>query len=100
MVLARSRADPQLRLARLRARGQLAELRRRGADVHRGRSGSLCAAEAAGLELRDDEMAPLVARTEGWATGLQLAALSLHRQPDVAAFVKSFSAATATSWTT
>jgi LuxR family maltose regulon positive regulatory protein len=89
-VVLASRADPQLPLARLRARGQLAELRAAELMFTVDEAAALLR-EAAGLELRDDEVAPLVARTEGWATGLQLAALSLHRQPDVAAFVKSFS---------
>ena len=46
---------------------------------------------AAGLELSEDAVAALVARTEGWAAGLQLAGLSLQRQPDVAGFLESFS---------
>src|ERR671910_2096795 len=89
LVLA-TRADPPLPLARLRAGGQLAELR--AADLMFSLDeGAALLQEAARLELRDDEVAPLVARTEGWAAGLQLAALSLHRQPDVAGFVESFS---------
>jgi LuxR family maltose regulon positive regulatory protein len=89
LVLA-SRADPPLPLARLRARGQLAELRE--ADL---RFGSDEAAEllrtAVGIELPEAAVAALEKRTEGWATGLQLAALSLQGQRDIDAFVAGFS---------
>jgi LuxR family transcriptional regulator, maltose regulon positive regulatory protein len=89
-VVLATRADPPLPLARLRARGQLTELRAAELMFTVDEATDLLR-EAAGLELRDDEVAPLVARTEGWAAGLQLAALSLHGQPDVAGFVESFS---------
>ena len=87
-----SRADPPLALARLRARGQLTEMR--AADLR------FTAGEAAGLleqtgpgpsvALPEAAVAALVARTEGWAAGLQLAALSLRGQEDVATFVAAF----------
>lgn len=84
-----TREDPQLPLARLRARGQLTELR---ATDLRFRE-----AEAAGflngvmrLELAPEEIAALEARTEGWIAGLQLAALSLQGRADPAPFVKAF----------
>jgi len=88
LVLA-GRADPPLALARLRARRQLAELR--AADLR------FTADEAAALlieavgELPDAAVAALGARTEGWAAGLQLAALSLRGRADVAGFVATFS---------
>jgi LuxR family transcriptional regulator, maltose regulon positive regulatory protein len=89
LVLA-SRADPPLALARLRAGGQLAELR--AADL---RFTASEAAEllygAAGLSLPDATVATLSARTEGWAAGLQLAALSLRGQTDAVRFVATFS---------
>ena len=89
-VVLASRADPPLPLARLRARGQLAELRAAELMFTVEEAAALLR-EAAGVELCADEVAPLVARTEGWAAGLQLAALSLHRQPDIAGFLESFS---------
>ncbi|HEY7483525.1 MAG TPA: LuxR C-terminal-related transcriptional regulator [Streptosporangiaceae bacterium] len=89
LVLA-GRADPPLALARLRARGQLVELR--AAQLR------FTAAEAAGLlraavgpDLPEDAVAALTARTEGWVAGLQLAGLSLRGQADVGGFVASFS---------
>ena len=90
-VMLSSRSDPPLALSRLRARGRLAELR--AADLR------FTAVEAAALlrrtpgpdvALPDTAVAALAARTEGWAAGLQLAALSLRGQPDVAGFVAAF----------
>ena len=84
-----SREDPQLPLARLRARGQLTELR--ASDLR------FSPAEAAeflnrmmGLNLRDAVIAALEARTEGWIAGLQLAALSMKGREDIASFIQSF----------
>lgn len=86
-----TREDPRLPLARLRARGQLTELR--AADLR------FTPAEAAeflnrvmGLNLSDGDVAALEARTEGWIAGLQLAALSMqgHASRDAASFIRSF----------
>jgi LuxR family maltose regulon positive regulatory protein len=89
LVLA-SRSDPPLLLARLRASGQLAELR---ADDLRFTADEAAALlrEALGADLPDAAVAVLAARTEGWAAGLQLAALSLRGQEDAAGFVAAFS---------
>jgi LuxR family maltose regulon positive regulatory protein len=84
-----TREDPQLPLARLRARDQLTELR--AADLR------FTPAEAAGflkhamgLDLAAEQVAALEARTEGWIAGLQLAALSMRGRDDIAQFVASF----------
>jgi len=84
-----TREDPALPLARLRARGQLAELR--AADLR------FTAAEAAeflnramGLNLSAEDISALETRTEGWIAGLQLAAISMQGHEDAASFVKSF----------
>ena len=91
LVLA-SRSDPPLPLARLRARGQMAELRVAELRFTPDEAATLLS-EAVGpnLTLPDTAMAALAARTEGWAAGLQLAALSLRGQTDVAGFVATFS---------
>jgi LuxR family transcriptional regulator, maltose regulon positive regulatory protein len=91
LVLA-SRADPPLPLARLRARGQLLELRAAQLRFTSEEAAALLreAAEP-GLSLPDAAVAALAARTEGWVAGLQLAGLSLRGQPDVAGFMASFS---------
>lgn len=84
-----SRADPPLPLARLRAHGELIELR--AADLR------FTADEAAdflnqvmGLNLSATDIASLETRTEGWIAGLQLAALSMQGRQDVSAFIQAF----------
>ena len=89
-VVVSSRADPPLPLARLRARGQLAELR--AADLRfTSEEAAALLGEAAGPGLPGPAVTALVARTEGWAAGLQLAALSLQGHTDAAGFVAAFS---------
>jgi LuxR family maltose regulon positive regulatory protein len=88
LVLA-TREDPPLPLPRLRARGQMAELR--ASDL---RFSPVEATEfldaSMGLRLAEGQVAALVARTEGWAAGLQLAALAMRDRADPAAFVAAF----------
>src|SRR5918912_329981 len=70
-----SRADPPLPLSRLRARGELVEVR--AADLRfTGSEAQVFLNEVMGLRLEPTLVAALEARTEGWAAGLQLAALS------------------------
>ncbi|MBO0786975.1 MAG: helix-turn-helix transcriptional regulator, partial [Actinobacteria bacterium] len=85
-----SRADPPLPLARLRARGQLAELRAADLRFTSGEAAALLA-EAVGPGLPAVAAEALVTRTEGWAAGLRLAALSLRGHADPAGFVAAFS---------
>jgi LuxR family transcriptional regulator, maltose regulon positive regulatory protein len=84
-----TRADPGLPLARLRARGELIEIR--AADLR------FTLAEAAtylndvtGLSLTAEDIAALEQRTEGWVAALQLAALSLQGRDDAAGFIAGF----------
>ena len=89
LVLA-SRSDPPLPLARLRAAGQLAELR--GSDLRfTAEEAAALLRESVGDVLPAAAVAALAARTEGWAAGLQLAGLSLRGRADVAGFVAAFS---------
>ena len=91
-VVLASRSNPPLGLARLRARGQLAELRAAELRFTPGEAAALLRHVAAGSgpALPDAAVAALAERTEGWAAGLQLAGLSLRGQHDVAAFVAAF----------
>ena len=76
-VVLLTRADPPLPLARLRARDQLLELRI--ADLRfTADEVDLFLNQVMALDLPADAVSTLDARTEGWAAGLQLAALSLH----------------------
>ena len=89
LVLA-SRADPPLPLARLRARGQLAELREHDLRFTMEETAALLR-ETSGLQLPASSLAAVASRTEGWVAGLQLAVLSLDGHPDPAGFVATFS---------
>jgi LuxR family maltose regulon positive regulatory protein len=84
-----TREDPDLPLARLRARGQLTELRT--ADL---RFTPPEAAEflnrAMNLNLSAEDITALETRTEGWIAGLQLAALSMQGHQDTTSFIQSF----------
>ncbi|HEX4395704.1 MAG TPA: LuxR C-terminal-related transcriptional regulator [Mycobacterium sp.] len=88
LVLA-TRSDPILPLARLRASADLAEMR--SADLCFGviEAGQLLN-DVLGLELAEADIQLLHRRTEGWAAGLYLAALSLAGRADGAAFIKTF----------
>jgi LuxR family transcriptional regulator, maltose regulon positive regulatory protein len=89
-VVLTSRADPPLPLARLRGRGQLAELR--AAELRfTAEEAAAFLREATGSDLPTASLAALHERTEGWAAGLQVAALSLRGQSDVAGVVAMFS---------
>src|SRR6185437_13170079 len=89
LVLA-SRSDPPLPLARLRARGQLVELRAGDLRFTAEEAAQLLRTEV-GAHLTDPVVAALGDRTEGWAAGLHLAALSLRGRGDVTRFVAEFS---------
>jgi LuxR family maltose regulon positive regulatory protein len=78
-----------LPLARLRAGGQLTEVRERDLRFTADETAALLR-EATGLELPADSLAALQVRTEGWVAGLQLAALSLQGHSDPSGFVATF----------
>jgi LuxR family maltose regulon positive regulatory protein len=84
-----SRADPALPLARLRARGELVEVR--AAELRfTADEAAAYLNETMGLELAAGEVAALEGRTEGWIAALQLAALSMQGRDDVAGFIAGF----------
>jgi LuxR family maltose regulon positive regulatory protein len=84
------RGDPPLPLARMRARGQLAEVRAEDLRFTPDEAVSLMR-EVWGLDLPEASVLELGDRTEGWVTGLQLAALTLRRGVDPAGLIKGFS---------
>ena len=88
-LLLATRADPPLPLARLRGRGQLLEI---GADDLRFTSEETAELirELRGAPLTAGQVETLTQRTEGWAVGLKMAALSMGEEKDVSAFVDSF----------
>ncbi|MFN2292765.1 MAG: LuxR C-terminal-related transcriptional regulator [Anaerolineae bacterium] len=85
-----TRSDPPLPLARLRARGQMVELRTtelRFTETEAARFLN----DIMGLGLDAGSIAVLEQRTEGWVAGLQMAALSMLNHEDVSGFIKGFS---------
>ncbi|MDP9073859.1 MAG: helix-turn-helix transcriptional regulator, partial [Actinomycetota bacterium] len=89
LLVIASRADPALPLARLRARGELVEIR--AADLRFTLDEAAAYLnEVMGLELTTADVAALEGRTEGWIAALQLAALSMQGRDDVAEFIAGF----------
>jgi LuxR family maltose regulon positive regulatory protein len=88
-VVLSTRADPPLPLARMRARGELAEIR--AADLRfASEEASELLNAAMRLHLPDGDVERLVERTEGWAAALYLAGLSLRGREDMSGFIASF----------
>jgi LuxR family maltose regulon positive regulatory protein len=89
-IVVSGRADPPLPLPRLRARGQMAELR--AADLRfTPDEAAAFLNDAMGLDLSAGDVAALEEVTEGWVAALQLAALTMRDHADVSGFVEAFS---------
>ncbi|TCC63246.1 tetratricopeptide repeat protein [Kribbella pittospori] len=88
-LLISTRADPALPLARLRARGELVEIR--AADLRfTVDEATAYLNDVTGLDLDATAIATLEGRTEGWIAALRLAALSLQGRDDATAFIEGF----------
>ncbi|ABK71604.1 LuxR family transcriptional regulator [Mycolicibacterium smegmatis] len=88
-VVLATRSDPLLPLARLRANGELVEMRSDDLRFGVGEAGQLLN-DVLGLDLTEEDVRLLHRRTEGWAAGLYLAALSLAGRAQAAAFIRTF----------
>ena len=84
-----TREDPNLPLARLRARDQLTGLRATDLRFTNAEAAEFLN-QVMGLSLSMEDIAALEARTEGWVAGLQLAAISMQGREDATSFIKSF----------
>jgi LuxR family maltose regulon positive regulatory protein len=84
-----SRRDPRLRLHRLRLAGEVAEIRARELRFSEEETRELM--DSAGVVLSDEGAEAICRRTEGWAAGVRLAAISLAAHPDPDRFVDEFS---------
>jgi len=85
-----SRSDPALPLARLRARGQIAEFR--AVDLRFNKfEGAQFLNQVMGLDLDDSSISALEKKTEGWIAGLQMAALSIRKSSHVQNLIYEFS---------
>ena len=88
-VVLATRRDPQLGLHRLRLAGEMTEVR--AADLRFSLDETRELLAASGIACSEESSVKLHARTEGWAAGLRLAALSLAGHPDPERFVEEFS---------
>ena len=84
-----TREDPPLPLARLRARGQMVEIRQGDLRFSLEECTDFLQ-QAMGLEVAPPEIAALERRTEGWIAGLQLAGLSMRGRGDLPGFIQAF----------
>jgi LuxR family maltose regulon positive regulatory protein len=89
-----TRRDLPLRLHKLRLAGELAEIR--AADLRFTRRETHQFLATSGIALSEAGVAKLHERTEGWAAGLRLAAISLASSPDPERFVAEFSGSSRT----
>jgi len=83
-----TREDPQLPLARLRARNQLTELR--ASDLRFTPFEAADFLAGMGINLSPEGTTALDERTEGWIAGLQLAALAIQGSQDITGFIRAF----------
>ncbi len=88
-LLLLTREDPRLRLNRLRARGQMVEVRLEDIRFTADETSEFLN-RVMGLNLSPIDIAVLDERVEGWAAGLQLAALSMHGLNNIESFIQSF----------
>jgi len=88
-IVLTTRADPPLSLARLRAHGQLIEIRAVDLQFSADEAATLFD-DVMNLQLKPEQVAALYLRTEGWIVGLQLAALSLRGHPAYDTFFEHF----------
>jgi LuxR family maltose regulon positive regulatory protein len=84
-----TRAEPPLPLARMRVRGEALKVDAAQLRISPEETDALLN-DLLRLELRPDQVQVLLRRTEGWAAGLYLAALSLRHQPDAGGFIDAF----------
>ena len=88
-IVLTSRSEPHLNMHGLRLAGELTEIRE--ADLRFSAQEVAELLQASAIELSDEAVALLHDRTEGWAAGLRLAAISLAGHPDPERFVRDFS---------
>ena len=89
-ILIATRSDPPFSLSRMRARGELTEIRQEDLRFTSAESQDYLGKDQQ-IKLTRDEISLLETRTEGWIAGLQLAALSLRQKTDPSAFIQAFS---------
>lgn len=89
-VVIATRSDPPIPLSRLRARGQLSEIREEDLRFKTVEATRFLN-QVFGLDLSKEQVTKLENRTEGWVAGLQLAAVSMQGRGDIPQFIDAFS---------
>lgn len=89
-VVIATRSDPPIPIALFRSRNQLTEIRANGLRFNPDEAAELLNT-VFGLALTPEQMDILENRTEGWAAGLQMAAISMQDRLDIATFIEAFS---------
>ncbi len=84
-----TRSDPPLRLAKMRGRGDLSEIRVDDLRFTQDETRSYLKL-ALGFEIESEDAIRLTNKTEGWIAGLQLAGLSLQNHPDPSSFIRTY----------
>lgn len=90
-IMVTTREDPSLSLSRLRARGQLREIRAQDLRFTYEETATFLN-DILSLDLDPEQVRTLDDRTEGWVAGLQFAGLSLQLEEDKTRFIQAFSA--------
>lgn len=88
-IVITTREDPLLPVARLRARGQILEMRQEELRFNQSEISDFLR-RVMRLDLTEEEIVALEQRTEGWIAGLQLAAISMRGLSDMDAFIRAF----------
>lgn len=85
-----TRADPPMRLARLRGQRKIADLRMRDLRFRKEEAAEFLRS-IMDVEIRGTDLSKLLNRTEGWITGLQMAAVSMKGKDDPGLYIETFS---------
>lgn len=83
-----TRADPPLKLAKLRGRGELTELRVADLQFRVDEVGSYLST-GMGIDLSQEDLDLLTSHTEGWAAGIQMVGASLSNRDDAPEFIRN-----------
>ena len=89
-IVISTRSDPPWPMARLRARGEMNEIRTRDLRFTKYESDKFLL-NVMGLQLTNRDLEEIDSKTEGWIAGLQMAALSMRNRDDVSGYIRSFS---------
>lgn len=89
-IVMATRSDPPIPLSRMRARGQLSEIRAEDLRFNPIET-TMLLNQVFGLDLSEEQVTKLENRTEGWIAGLQLAGVSMQGRADISQFIDAFS---------